>query len=145
MRIKILLLGDYPPALVPDRQLLRDKGMLVFTSFNLENIDALIDEIKPDLIFFDAQNHSSNQMNDTYNAFINNMHYAHLPVIFTLEEDDIYLVTRKRTDIKSKRKIIANNIISALKLAFSVNKVNDKKTYKIHYPSIALPTYNNRA
>lgn len=144
MRIKILLLGDYPPSLVPDTQLLRDRGMLVFTAFNLDNIDALVDEIKPDVVFFDGQ-HPSNLMNDAYNSFVSNERFTHIPVLFTLTEDDLYLVTKKRTEVKSKKKVIANNIISAIKMAFNVEKHQEKRTYKIHYPSIAMPTFNNRA
>ena len=52
MRIKILLLGDDPLTEIADGQLLRDRGFLVFTAFNLMNVNDLIAEVQPDLIFF---------------------------------------------------------------------------------------------
>jgi PleD family two-component response regulator len=105
MRIKILLLGNDPVSLVADAQLLRERGIMVFSAFNLENVNELITEVKPDLVFFDA--HGSNVLiTEVYNNMVNGIYFTNIPVIFTLSEDDVYLVTRKRTDSKDKRTII---------------------------------------
>src|SRR6476620_11480576 len=99
MRIKVLLLGDDPLSVVSDAQLLRDRGLLVYTAFNLLNIEDLIKEIKPDVIFFDPHRPNTD-ITDVYNNLVNGIYYTSIPVIFTLSEDDVYLVTRKRTASK---------------------------------------------
>jgi hypothetical protein len=127
MRIKILVLGNNPTSLISDCQLLRDRGMLVFTAFNLSNINELVSEIKPDIVFFDAHQQDK-QITDTYNEFVNGIAFTHIPVIYTLSEDDVYLITRKRTAPKEKRTIIADNIINAIKMAVSNGHTYQKKT-----------------
>lgn len=124
MRIKILLLGNDPVALVADAQLLRERGIMVYSAFNMDNIHEMILEVKPDLVFFDA--HGSNQqITDVYNGMVNGIYFTNIPVVFTLSEDDVYLVTRKRTDSKDKRTIISDNMIDAIKMALRPAK---KKT-----------------
>src|ERR1035437_3058612 len=131
MRIKILLIGNDPASLVADSQLLRERGVLVFPAFNSQNIRELVNEIKPDLVFFDP-NKPNNQITDAYNNFVNDIYFTNIPVIFTLSDDDVYLVTRKRTASKNKRTNIADNIIDAIKTALQTNKIYHKKTDKIH-------------
>ncbi|MES2704915.1 MAG: hypothetical protein V4649_19925 [Bacteroidota bacterium] len=148
MRIKILLLGEDPLSVLADSQLLRDRGMLVYTAFNLLNINDLINEIKPDIVFFDPHK-SSNAITDAYNSLVNGIYHTGVPVIFTLSEDDVYLVTRKRTAPKDKRTIIADNIVDAIKMALRSNKTAPKKdkdkTIKLPHQNIPFPIYNARA
>jgi response regulator RpfG family c-di-GMP phosphodiesterase len=129
MRLKILLLGHDPVSMVADAQLLRERSMLVYTAYNLQNINELIGEVKPDVIFFDVHK-SNNEITDAYNNMIKGTHFATIPVIFTLTEDDLYLVTRKRTDTKDKRSLIADNMIDAIRLALHSNKTYHKKSVK---------------
>jgi response regulator RpfG family c-di-GMP phosphodiesterase len=147
MRIKVLLLGDDPLSVVSDAQLLRDRGLLVYTAFNLLNIEDLIKEIKPDVIFFDP--HKPNiQITDVYNNLVNGIYYTSIPVIFTLSEDDVYLVTRKRTASKDRRTIIADNVIDAIKMALRSNKTYHKKEKEKNYKvnaKIDFPIANARA
>jgi hypothetical protein len=121
------MLGNDPESLVADGQLLRDHGMLVFTIFDLTNMDELIKEIKPDILFFDAQQ-PDNLITEAYNNVVTSIQYTNIPVIFTLSEDDVYLVTRKRTEVKEKRNVIADNIIDAVKIALHSSKTYNKKT-----------------
>ncbi len=133
MRIKILLLGNNPASLVADAQLLRERGMLVFSAFNLENILELIAEVKPDLLFFDA--HRSNPLiTEAYNNMVNGIYFTNIPVVFTLSEDDVYLVTRKRTEARNKRTMISDNMIDAIKMALLPAKPVQKKQQKITKP-----------
>jgi response regulator RpfG family c-di-GMP phosphodiesterase len=132
MRIKILLLGNDPLSLVADAQLLRERGIMVFSTFNLENVNELIAEVKPDLVFFDAHR-SSAMITDVYNTMVNGIKFTNIPVIFTLSEDDVYLITRKRTDTKEKRTIISDNMIDAIKLALRPgNSYHKKKPLNSH-------------
>lgn len=144
MRIKILLLGDDPVSLMADGQVLRERGMLVFTTFNLENITETISEIKPDLIFFDPKKQNG-LITEVYNSIVNSIYYTHIPVVFTLSEDDVYLVTRKRTESKDKRDMIADNMIDAVKMALQSNKTFHKKGGKIVLPHSHRPHNSLRA
>jgi DNA-binding NtrC family response regulator len=114
--MKILLMGDDPLLLMTDGQFLRDKGFHVHTAFNLDHIPTIIDEVKPDLVFFDPYL-QNNRVTDAYNSLVCTAGFKNIPVIYTLEEDEVYLVTRRRTNLKQKYTAIADNIISALKLA----------------------------
>jgi DNA-binding NtrC family response regulator len=127
MRLKILLLGDDPVAMVADAQLLRERNMLVFTAFNLQNINEMIAEVRPDVIFFDAHR-SNDQVTNAYNELVNGIYFTNIPVVFTLAEDEVYLVTRKRTEAKDKRSFIADNMTDAVKIALSSSKGYHKIT-----------------
>lgn len=126
MRIKILMAGNNPAALLADSQLLRDKGMLVYTCFNMENIHILIDEVHPDVVFFDPQKNSF-FVAEAYNALLADIHFTQIPLIYTLAEDDVYLVTRKRTSSKTKRSLIVDNLIDAIKMA-----LHNETSYPVH-------------
>lgn len=125
MRIKVLLLGDDPVSLVADAQLMRERGILVLTAFNLANYKELIAEINPDVIFFDTQK-SSQLVTDTYNALLNDHAYNRYPVIFNFIEDDLYLVTRRRTEPKNNRTIISDNIVDSIKMALEAHSAPAK-------------------
>ena len=141
MRFKILMLGDDPVSLMADGQLLKERGMMVYTAFNLENIDETIKEISPDLVFFDPQQQSC-EITAAYNILVNSSSFVNIPVIYTLTEDDVYLVSRKRTATKEKRNLIADNIIGAVKMALRSNKTYEKKHRKIPTPNISVTTVN---
>jgi DNA-binding NtrC family response regulator len=143
MRIKILLVGEDPLSLLTDGQLLKERGILVYTAFYLENMEELIREIKPDLVFFNPHK-PSGQLTNVYNDFVNSIYFTHIPVVYTLSEDDVYLVTRKRTTSKDKRTIISDNIVDAVKMALRNNKTASKKTIPIPQ-QIVVPVINARA
>jgi response regulator RpfG family c-di-GMP phosphodiesterase len=139
MRIKILLVGNDPAALFTDGQLLKEKGMMVFTGFNLQNIQEMISEVKPDIIFFDPHKQSV-EITDCYNEIVNSIYFTSIPVIYTLADDDIYLVTRKRTEQKEKRTLIADTITDAVKMALLSSKTHHKKISIPAKHSITLQT-----
>jgi hypothetical protein len=136
MRIKILMLGDEPVSQMVDAQILRERGMLVYTAFNPDNIGETINEIKPDIVFFNPRTQNG-LITDVYNNMVNGIYFTNIPVIYTLSEDDVYLVTRKRTETKAKRSIIADNMIEAIKMAMGTNKTFEKKIHKI--PASKIP------
>jgi hypothetical protein len=51
----------------------------------------------------------------------------------------VYLVTRKRTEAKEKRTIIADNVIDAVKMALQSNHSYSRKTRNSHNDSNSLP------
>ena len=141
------MVGNDPVALVADGQLLRDRAMLVHTTFNLENIPEIIIEVKPNIIFFDSTK-KSNLITEAYNNIINSIYFKNIPVIFTLSENDMYLVTPKRTEMGERKKLTADNIIKAIKMALTIgNNHHHKQHYvtkenKSQPRSMQLPVYS---
>jgi DNA-binding NtrC family response regulator len=144
MRIKILLVGDDPVSLMADGQVLRDRGMLVFTTFNTDNLHDLISEINPDLLFFDPKTQDKRTA-DTYNDIINDSNYAGIPVIYTLSEDEVYLITQKKTETKVRKSLTADNMTTAIKEALYSNKSHHKKAGKTINPTLLPPPNTMRA
>ncbi|MBA3827355.1 MAG: hypothetical protein H0X33_00310 [Taibaiella sp.] len=120
MRFKVLMLSDDPTYANADIQLLRDKGILVYTCYNTDNMNTLVDEVAPDVLFINGT-HPENYLN-VYNAILSTDNMAKIPVVYTLTEDEVYLVNRKRTNEKGKLDIITNNITDAIKMALRSNK-----------------------
>ncbi len=144
MRIKVLLVGDDPASLMAEGQLLRERGLLVFTTFNPDNIGDLIDEVKPDVVFFSSHS-MKNQVTDAYNRFLTDVFHMQLPVIFTLADDDLYLVTKRRTMLREKRTCVAESIIDGIKMALNDKYVQPKNIYKINPGGFNSPTLPTRA
>lgn len=124
MRMKILLAGDNPVAAMADTQLLRDRGIWVFNTFNMQHIPELIDEIKPNVLFF-APHAPNKEITDAYSQVITDIQYTHIPVIIALADDDVYLVTRKRTLAKEIRTSITDNILTAIKEAYTAHAAHN--------------------
>jgi hypothetical protein len=108
------MVGDDPVTLTADIQLLRDKNFLVYTSFDTDNLHSLIEEIHPDLLFINPQKENA-VLADVYNNVTSEALLA-LPVVYTLLEDNVYIVTRKNAATGNKN-AITDNILSAVKLA----------------------------
>jgi DNA-binding NtrC family response regulator len=144
MRLKVLLIGDDPVSLVADGQLLKERGLMVFSAFNMQNITEIINEVKPDVLFFDPQQ-TNNTINETYNSLISNVIFNGLPIIFTLTEDDMYLVTRKRSNTREKKNLIADNMIDAVKMALRSSKTYYKKAQKVPLNTLPNSSFGARA
>ena len=144
MRIKILIVSDDMNTVVADEQLLKERGFLVYTCFNTDNIDYLMVEIKPDVLFFDTHN-MARPVIDAYNRIVTDIEHTNVPVIYTLVEDDIYLINRKRTIIKEKRNLIADNIVDAIKQTLQTDTLTHKKnTIRLpHAQIIPLSLFGN--
>lgn len=127
MRIRILMIGNDAAYLIPDAQMLKDRGFVVYTS-NEENFEGMIAEIKPDAILV---NYSNPGLNSTrvYHSILDNVQYANIPVVYTLSEDDVYLVNKSRTTMsRDKRNIICDNIIDSIKTALLDNASFTRKS-----------------
>jgi len=124
MRIKILMLGADPVSMMADAQLLRERDFLVLTTFNPQNVNELVSEVKPDVVFFDPDK-PNNTVTDACNDFVNNYN---IPVVLTLSDDDEYLV--ETGGKKDDRAIMTDNIIDAIKIALRGNTPTPKPTHK---------------
>lgn len=135
------MVGNNAEYLAPDAEMLRDRGFAVYTcSDNI--VSEMIEEIKPSVVFVnpDAPGLSSTKV---YHELLDNIHYASLPVIYTLSEDDVYLVNRKRTASRDKRNMICDNVIDSIKTALLADTAFTKrKRVKLHgnYPTSLYAT-----
>ncbi len=114
--MRILMIGNNREYLSLDGALLRDKGFNIYLCDNARIMDEMIAEVKPDLIFINWQTPDL-VSTETYHSLLDNIRYACTPVVYTLSEDDVYLVNKKRTTLKERRYITSDNIIDAIKIA----------------------------
>lgn len=123
MRLKVLLTGKDELQQQPDAELLSQRGFLVYRCG--ENmVNDMIDEIHPDVVIVNPIEEDNTTSSSLYEKLLNNIKYARLPLIYTLSEDDVYLVNRRRTAARGKRNFIADNIIDGIKSALGFNKDN---------------------
>ncbi len=138
MSLKILLIGDNERAMLADKVYLKDRGLYVHSCLytNPDVVDDLVKEVKPDLIFINPSQSDSGTRH-IYQQFLNDLNLVSIPIIYTLMEDDVYLVNRKRTIAKPKRNIIADNMIDAIKQALTTpntTPITLPLTKKTHLP-----------
>lgn len=120
MRFKVLMVVDDMQHAAADIELLREKGFLVYTTTSII-VDEMIEEVKPDLVFINPTDQDSSATN-LYNRMIDNLKFATLPVLYTLSEDDLYLISKKRTSTKDSKNYISDNIIDGIKVSLLSNK-----------------------
>jgi hypothetical protein len=116
MGLRILMIGNDSNYLAADAVMLRERGLRVYVSEHTGIINELIDEVRPDLIFINWQL-PDKESTDAYHSVLDNIKFASIPVIYTLSEDDVYLVNRKRTAIRERRNIISDSVVDAVKMA----------------------------
>ncbi|MBS1688848.1 MAG: hypothetical protein JSS96_09005 [Bacteroidetes bacterium] len=134
MRIKVLMVGDDPVFSIADARILKNKNVLVYNTYNVDNLDDLIDEIRPNIIFINASR-PDNYIN-TYKGVISDDRYVKVPVIYTLAEDNVYLVNKPISNTKERRKIIAESVVDAVKISLRNKKhlsvKSNSKVYICH-------------
>ena len=140
MEQRILMIGNDLPYMNTDRVLLQQTGSRVYTSDKKEAIDELMREIKPDVVFINWQKHGKDS-SELYNYLLNNLLYATVPIVYTLYEDDTYMVNRSRTAMKEDRYITSDNLLDAMKTALEPAPVNPPRKRV----SIANPSFQNIA
>ena len=122
MRIKILMLGTDAASMMADSQLLKEQGFLVMGTSDLQNVNELTEEVKPDVVFFDP-NEPNNHVANACDIFMNDTHFINIPVILTLSDDEEYRVTAERTNGNNNKATIVDNIIDAVHIALDGNGI----------------------
>lgn len=144
MGIKVLMLGGDEAYMLPDVQMLRDRGFWVYTC-NAENVDDAIKEIHPEVVFVNPNDPGLNSTK-VYHHLLDSVEFAAVPLIYTLAEDEVYLINRKRTTVRERRNFTSDNIIDGIRIALSDKKDIIKLTGKNNrYENIHIPLYANRA
>jgi len=128
MHTRILIAGDDQMTLVADGTLLKDNGLYVYPVTSLDDLPELIAEVKPDVIFFDTVK-MDDAVKAAYHTLVNDARYKDIPIIFTITEDEMYLVTPKRTKGIMKKIVKAESVIDAVKMALKPNAPDLSKYY----------------
>jgi PleD family two-component response regulator len=139
------MIGNDAAYLIPDAQMLKDRGFIVYTS-NEDNFDGMIEETKPDVIFVNYNNPGLNSTR-IYHSILDNVKFANIPVVYTLSEDDVYLINKSRTTMsRDKRNIICDNIIDSIKAALLDNASFTRKSrVKISRKDLGNDNYQSYA
>ena len=94
MGLRILLIGDDLTYMMKDGAMLRAHGLRVYFCNDFRLVGDLMDETKPAVLFVNAKVHDE-ESTAMYHRLLDNVHYASIPVIYTLSANDVYLVNRK--------------------------------------------------
>lgn len=116
MRLKVLLTGKDRYHHEPDAEMLKEKGFLVYRC-DEEVVKDMIEELHPDVLIINPtdDNHPATTL---YHRLLKSIKYARLPLIYTLAEDDVYLVNGHRSR-RSRNSFIVDNIVDGIKTALS--------------------------
>lgn len=115
MNLRILMISDEKKLLYQDKKLLSEKGFEVFISDSSASMSWMINKVNPGAVLIGAKNMEENSTR-LYHEFLDNLLFAHLPVIFALSEAEVYIINRKRTINKEKRSFICSNVTDAVSL-----------------------------
>jgi len=133
MTHRILMIGNDIKYMSMDALLLRQKGLIVYMNVNPELVNEQIEEIHPDVIFINWQQQNKQSLS-VYHSILDNLRHVTIPVLFTLAEDDVYLINKKRTALKEERYLTSDNVFGAIKLALPSSSQPVKKRVRIAKP-----------
>ncbi len=142
MRIKVLMTGNDADNLALEAEVLKDHGFLVYTCPH-ENAEAFLNEVRPDVVYVNPQQPDACST-QTYHDLVQVGFKSGTPIIYTLIEDDLYMVNLVHGTQRGKRKVVCDNIIDAIKVALHAD-VNRSKLKARPAQRIAFPVYNFRA
>jgi hypothetical protein len=115
--------------------MLRSKGFRVYFCDKDHMVNEMVDETRPNIVYVNSRSHDESS-SDIYHSIVDNVQYASIPVIYTLSENDVYLVNRKRTAIKERRYMTSSSVLEAIKMAFiTTDTPPARKRVPLLYPS----------
>lgn len=132
MRLKVLLTGKDKFNQEIDAELLRERGFLVYRC-DEHVINDMIEELHPDVLIINPTEEQPSA-NNLYRRLLKSIKYAALPVIYTLSEDDTYIVNCKR-NIRNKTSYIVDNIIDGIKTALNTNNNQGLNKFRLKVAS----------
>ena len=115
MRIRVLLVSMDKANGKRDQQILTDQGFQVFHC-DSDKVPEKAGEIQPEIILINSAEEVKGE-NNLYNTLSNNVLLARFPIVFTLAENEVYLINRSRTAMKEDRYLISNSLFDAMNQA----------------------------
>lgn len=128
MRFKILLVTNKDKAIAADAEMLRERGMLVYTCDSSIAAE-MVGEIVPDVVLVSPDEPDAT-ITKSYHNLLQQKKDMNIPVIYTLAEDELYLINIRRRNKIERR--IADNIIDSIKTSLTdVIDNNKSKSYSL--------------
>lgn len=128
MRFKILLVTNKDKATAADAEMLRERGMLVYTCDSSIAAE-MVGEIVPDVVLVNP-NEPDASLTKSYHSLLQQKKDMNIPVIYTLAEDELYLINIRRRNKIERR--TADNIIDSIKTSLTdVIAHNKSKSYNL--------------
>lgn len=114
MRLKVLMVTNKANELNPDAEVLKERGMLVYTCNDTIAVD-MVTELSPDVVLVNPAEPNAG-ITRTYHKLL--QHFR-IPVIYTLAEDEQYLVNIRN---KTNRlvKLVTDNIIDSIRKSIMI-------------------------
>lgn len=125
MRIRVLMVNGEMHPTAPDAEMLKERGFAVYNCTDAIATE-VAKEIRPDVIFINPDNPGLGSTK-VYHEILDDVAFASIPVIYTLSEDDVYLVNKKRTGSRDRRNIITDNIIDGIRSSLLDVKMPKRK------------------
>jgi hypothetical protein len=124
MRLKILMVTNGGSESCPDAEVLKERGMLVYTCNDVIAED-MVAELSPDVVLVNPDVPSAG-ITKTYHKLLR--HFK-IPIVYTLAEDEQYLVNI-RNKANKLVKLVTDNIIDGIRNSVS-RSVTNRYTAKI--------------
>jgi len=124
MRLKILMVTNGESECCPDAEVLKERGMLVYTC-NDAIAEDMVAELSPDVVLVNP-NVPSAAITKAYHKLLR--HFK-IPIVYTLAEDEQYLVNIRNTANKLV-KLVTDNIVDGIRNSINVS-VGNKYRAKI--------------
>ncbi len=124
MNIRILVVGNDENVIKPEAEMLKQRGFAAYTG-DASNVDEMIEEVKPHVVYFNPSA-IGGKTTRIYHSLLKKMRLSRIPVVYTLAEDETYIVNKPTQ--RKKTRYIQDNIIDSIKLAllddeFILNKL----------------------
>ncbi|MBS1586882.1 MAG: hypothetical protein JSS82_15210 [Bacteroidetes bacterium] len=142
--LNILMISDNARHAEADIQMLKDRGMHVYTCLDYGIAAEVVNEVRPDVIFINPEQ-PGKEATELYHTLLDNVTFATIPVVYVLVEDDVYLVDRKRTASRERRNLIADNAVDAIRLSLSNPTTKVRPVYIHNYHKVQQLGGNNFA
>lgn len=113
MNIRVLVVGNSEENIQPEAEMLKNRGFVAYTGHE-STVEEMIEEVKPHVVYFNAANPDS-KTTRVYHTLLKKMRINHIPVVYTLAEDDAYIVNK--TVSRQKKSYILDNIVDSIKIA----------------------------
>ncbi len=117
MRLKILMVVDKEDKIHPDAEMLKERGMLVYTCSDAIAED-MVEELVPDVVLINPEVPNAG-ITKAYHKLLRNKFHFKMPVIYTLAEDEQYLINI-RSRANKIVKLVADNIVDGIRKSLHV-------------------------
>lgn len=124
MRLKILMVVDKGDKIHPDAEMLKERGMLVYTCSDAIAED-MVEELVPDVVLINPEVPNAG-ITKAYHKLLRNKFHLRMPVIYTLAEDEQYLINI-RSRANKIVKLVADNIVDGIRK--SLHALSTQQTF----------------